>query len=141
VYEAHQSLQGARLDRVVPYHRLFAAILSTGRQVIDKQIKLRDRIIAVTVFPIEPGRLVGGVIQDVTQPAVAKEQIITKVREVSRRHLTMVQQIASLLGETAAESEVLLKAIIDSFSLAAEENATLGVSAGNTKNHADKDVY
>ena len=77
----------------------------------------------MSVFPIEAGQIIGGIIQDITQPAVRKEQIISKAREVSHRQLIMVQQIASLLGENAAESETLLGEIMRSFAPADDDSS------------------
>jgi iron only hydrogenase large subunit-like protein len=121
IYNVRQSLEDALLPGVVPFHHLFTAVLASSRDVLEKQIRLKDRVLSVSVFAIEPGRLVGGIIQDITRPAVRKEQIVKKAREVSHKNLMMVQQIASLLGETTADSEVLLNSIIDSFSPGTDE--------------------
>ena len=121
IYSVRHSLEDALLTGVVPFHHLFTAVLASGQNVVEKQIRLKERVLSVSVFTIEQGRLVGGIIQDITRPAVRKEQIVKKAREVSRRNLMMVQQIASLLGETSADSEVLLSSIIDSFSPGTED--------------------
>jgi len=42
--------------------------------------------------------------------------VIRKAREVIQKQLATTQQIASLLGENAAESEITLNSIIESFS-------------------------
>lgn len=52
----------------------------------------------------------------ITKPAVRKEQVIRKAREVIQKQLATTQQIASLLGENAADAEITLNSIIDSFS-------------------------
>jgi hypothetical protein len=59
---------------------------------------------------------VGGILEDITQPAVQKEQVIRKVRGIIRKNLQTVQEIACLLGENASESEIALNSVIDSFS-------------------------
>jgi len=115
-FKETQTLSEMKLSKLARFHKYFSAVLTTGQSIPEKQIKLRDRIISISVFPIETARLAGGIIQDITQPAVRKERIINQAREVSRRQLTMVQQIASLLGENAADSETLLSEIIASFS-------------------------
>ncbi len=115
-FKESQTLSDMNLSKLAPFCKYFSAVLATGQSIPEKQIKTRDRIISLSVFPIEPARLAGGIIQDITQPAVRKERIINQAREVSRRQLTMVQQIASLLGENAADSETLLSEIIASFS-------------------------
>jgi hypothetical protein len=52
-------------------------------------------------------------VQDVTKPSVAREQTVSKAREVIRKNLDMVQKIAYLLGENAAEVEMTLNSIIE----------------------------
>jgi len=76
-----------------------------------------DRVIRLMVFPIESGHMVGGILQDITEPAVVREQIIQKTQDVIRKNVTTVQQIAFLLGENAAETELILGSIIESFQL------------------------
>ena len=49
-------------------------------------------------------------------PPCRKEQIIHRARQVIENNLRTVQQIAYLIGENAAESEIALNAIVDSFS-------------------------
>jgi predicted RNA binding protein with dsRBD fold (UPF0201 family) len=58
---------------------------------------------------------VGGILQDITEPVIQREQIIDKAAEVMKKNLSTVQQIAFLLGENAADSEILLNSIIESF--------------------------
>jgi len=48
---------------------------------------------------------------------VVREQIIQKTQDVIRKNVTTVQQIAFLLGENAAETELILGSIIESFQL------------------------
>lgn len=116
VFEAFPGLEGASLKKIIPFHGIFSNMLQSGTdEVSDQKIKLHDKIIQVSIFPIERDRIVGGIIRDITLPAVEKEQIINKTQEVIRKNLTTVQQIAYLLGENAAETEVILNSIIESF--------------------------
>jgi predicted RNA binding protein with dsRBD fold (UPF0201 family) len=57
-----------------------------------------------------------GIFQDITKPIFQKEQIIGRAREVIQKNLKTVQQIAFLLGENAADSEIILNSIVRSFS-------------------------
>ena len=52
----------------------------------------------------------------ITEPAVQKEQVIRRAREVIQKQLATTQQIAYLLGENAADAEITLNSIIESFS-------------------------
>ena len=69
-----------------------------------------------TIFTIEKNSIVGAVIRDITEPSTQKEQIGKKAKEVIKKNLSTVQKIAFLLGENAAETEVILNSIIESFS-------------------------
>ena len=57
-----------------------------------------------------------GIFRDITEPIFQKEQIIGRAREVIQKNLKTVQQIAYLLGENAADSEIILNSIVRSFS-------------------------
>jgi predicted RNA binding protein with dsRBD fold (UPF0201 family) len=57
-----------------------------------------------------------GIFRDISEPIFQKEQIIDRAREVIQKNLKTVQQIAYLLGENAADSEIILNSIVRSFS-------------------------
>ena len=116
IKELRGSLQAMLLSKVIPFSQLFNAVLDTNEEILDKEIQFQGRILTVSIFPIEKNRIVGGFIQDVTQPFVQREQIIKKANEIIIKNLTTVQKIAYLLGENAAESEVLINSIVKSFS-------------------------
>jgi PAS domain-containing protein len=119
VYEARPGMEGASLAKVVPFSHLFSEALEANGEAISKDLRLGDRVLRLMVFPIESGRMVGGILQDITAPAVVREQIIQKAQDVIRKNVTTVQQIAYLLGENAAETELILGSIIESFQLPA----------------------
>lgn len=116
VSEADPDLEGAYLERIIPFHHLFANALREGTEASVEDIRFAGRIIRLTLFSIQKHQVVGGILQDITEPVIQQEQIIEKATEVMRKNLTTVQQIAFLLGENAADSEVLLSSIIQSFS-------------------------
>ena len=109
-------LEGVALSEVMPFAALFHNVLKTGEDILDRDLRFQNTILHATIFNIEKHCLVGGIIQDITRPAVRKEQVIRKAREVIQKQLATTQQIAYLLGENAAESEIALNSIIDSFS-------------------------
>lgn len=110
------TLENTPLAAHVPFHSLFATVLKTGEDIVDKDLRHRDTILHLSIFTIEKHCVVGGILQDITKPAVQKEQVIRRAQEVIQKNLATVQQIAYLLGENAAESESTLNSIIDSFS-------------------------
>ena len=117
IYEARPGMEGASLAKVAPFSKLFREALEQHGEPIRKDLRVGDRVIRLMVFPIESGRMVGGILQDITEPAVVREQIIQKTQDVIRKNVTTVQQIAYLLGENAAETELILGSIIESFQL------------------------
>ena len=117
VYDARPGMEGASLAKVAPFSKLFAKALEEKGEPIRKDLRLGDRVLRLMVFPIESGHMVGGILQDITEPAVVREQIIQQAQDVIRKNVTTVQQIAYLLGENAAETEMILGSIIQSFQL------------------------
>jgi iron only hydrogenase large subunit-like protein len=115
IFAARPGMEGALLDRLAPFHQVFARLLASGEPLLEKDVRTEHGVFELTVFTLEPHRLVGGVMRDVTQPVVQKERIVSKTREVMVKNLNTVQQIARLLGENAAESETILASIINSF--------------------------
>ncbi len=122
IYEVKPGLGKARLDKLIPYSGLFAQIISSGAEKIEKDLRLAEQFLHVTVFTIEPHRYAGAIIQDITEPAFQKERIINKSRELMRRNVDTVQKIAYLLGESAAESELILNSIAESFSVQEDDD-------------------
>ncbi|WP_005037180.1 [Fe-Fe] hydrogenase large subunit C-terminal domain-containing protein [Holophaga foetida] len=125
VFDAKPGMAGADITKVAPFHRLFRTELEDGKAVM-KDLRVGGLILRVSVFTIEPGRVVGGIVYDITEPLVERGLIIQKAEEVIRKNVTTVQQIAYLLGENAAETEMILASIIDSFKVAPD-------STGNGK--------
>jgi iron only hydrogenase large subunit-like protein len=108
-------LEGAALAELLPFASLFQGVLKSGEDIVDRDVRFKNTILHTTIFTIEAHRLAGGILQDITKPSVHKEQVIRKAREVIQKQLATTQQIAYLLGESAAETEITLNSIIDSF--------------------------
>jgi hypothetical protein len=88
---------------------------------VDRDVRLGGRIVHATIFGIERGEYAGGVFQDVTDPRVRKDRIVSQARKVINKNLAVVQKIAYLLGENAAETEATLSSIIESYETEAED--------------------
>lgn len=122
-------LEGTSVAELLPFHNLFASVLKNDMDILDRDIRFLDTILHLSIFTIDPHAVVGAILQDITRPAVQKEQVIRRAREVIQKNLATVQKIAYLLGENAAESEVTLNSIIESFSPAkieGDEGGSLG---------------
>ena len=109
-------LEGIMLSEVMPFASLFHSVLKSGEEILDRDLRYQKTILHATIFTIEKHCVIGGIIQDITEPAVRKAEVIRKAREVIQHSLATTQKIACLLGENAAESEITLNSIIESFS-------------------------
>lgn len=116
VFNASPGMEGASLDKILPQHKkLFKLVLETGADILNKDLRYQNKVLQVSIFSVEKNQIVGAVFQDVTKPVVQKERVVNKAKQVIDKSLSTVQQIAYLLGENAAETEILLKSIIESF--------------------------
>ena len=122
LFEAKPGLEGASLEKILPFHKLFANVLEIGEDIQDRDIRYNNAILHVSIFSVEKHHFVGAILADVTTPSVRKDQVIRKARQVIQKNLATVQKIAYLLGENAAETEVMLDSIIESFSPGREDD-------------------
>jgi PAS domain-containing protein len=109
-------MEGSALNVEVPFSNLFKRVLESGKDIVGHDIRYQRSILNTSIFTIEPHAVLCGIFQDITQPIFQKEQIIARAREVIQKNLNTVQQIAYLLGENAADSEITLNSIVNSFS-------------------------
>jgi hypothetical protein len=79
-----------------------------------RDLRYKKSVLHMDIFSIENHRVVCGIFQDITKPAIHKEAMIEKAQEVIKKNQQTVQQIASLPGENAVESEEILNSIIQS---------------------------
>ena len=101
---------------------MFKQVLVEGTDILDKDVKYKSKYLKISIFSIEKHELVGAVIQDITVPSTAREHTITQAKTVINKNLDMVQKIAFLLGENAAEVEIALNSIIDISGMDKAEN-------------------
>jgi iron only hydrogenase large subunit-like protein len=111
-----KDLEGSSLDAVIPFSHLFRRVLDSDEDIVGHDIRYQRNILNTSIFTIEPHSVLCGIFQDITEPKIQKEQIIGRAREVIQKNLQTVQQIAFLLGENAADSEIILNSIVRSFS-------------------------
>jgi iron only hydrogenase large subunit-like protein len=112
----HKELEGRAISDVIPFSYLFSRVLESDEDIVGHDIRYQRTILNTSVFTIEPHAVLCGIFQDITEPIFQKEQIIGRAREVIQKNLKTVQQIAYLLGENAADSEIILNSIVRSFS-------------------------
>lgn len=129
-----ENLHGADLRDFINFTNLFLASLDLEQDIHREHVRFNDKLFDVVVFNIDKKQIVGGIIEDVTNMEMKKEQIAEKAKEVIHKNLATVQQIACTLGEHMAETEILLRSIAKDF--AAEEdqsNSDLTIRTNSNK--------
>ncbi|MBP3820070.1 4Fe-4S binding protein [bacterium] len=108
-------MTGASLDRIIDFPEIFETILKTGKDLHKEHFPVKDRLYDINAFTIEQNEIVGAVITDVTQTETTREKISEKAREVISKNISIVQEIACLLGEHMVETETLLNSIANDY--------------------------
>ncbi|MDD3119206.1 MAG: [Fe-Fe] hydrogenase large subunit C-terminal domain-containing protein [Victivallales bacterium] len=114
-YEARPGLLGVDLRKIVPFADLFEVAMASGKDVCRENHVMGDKILDIDIFTVEPHRIVGAILQDVTQAELRREQISQKAREVIMKNVITVQKIANYLGEHMAETEILLREVASGY--------------------------
>ncbi len=107
-------ISGLPLERFVPFYDKFRDQFYSSKPG-QYRLHYQDKFLRVTFFIVEKQRLVGAIFEDITSPTVRRETVVKKAEDVIQKSLETVQQIASLLGENAAETEIMLNSLIDAF--------------------------
>ena len=115
---------GTHVDRILD-PVMFNSVQRTGRGLYNQRAYLAEysRYVDQTVVPAEGGRILLCIIRDVTSEEDErrrKEDISRQTAEVADKvvdkQMRIVQEIASLLGETAAETKIALSKLKESIS-------------------------
>ena len=103
--------------------KLFAEVLRTGRDIKGERVYLAEyrRYVEQSVVYDKESRLLVGIMRDVTDEETQREkkekitrQTIEVADKVVDKQMRIVQEIASLLGETAAETKIALAKLKES---------------------------
>ena len=103
--------------------QIFVQVMSTKRNVKNKRIYLAEyaRYVEQTVVYDKESRLIICIMRDVTDEEMEREkkehiskQTIEVADKVVDKQMRIVQEIASLLGETAAETKIALAKLKES---------------------------
>jgi sensor histidine kinase regulating citrate/malate metabolism len=104
---------------------VFLNVLRTGRDIRDQRVYLAEykRYVEQTVVYDRDSHLLIGIMRDVTDEEYEREkkesisrQTIEVADKVVDKQMRIVQEIASLLGETAAETKIALAKLKESIS-------------------------
>jgi iron only hydrogenase large subunit-like protein len=114
ISEVIPGLSGADLKKFVPpdIYNLFSYVISNNETVDSRDVVHKERILNLSVFPIIPNQIAGGIVRDMKAPEVQKAEVIRRVSDVIDKNLEMVQQIGFLLGEGASDIEKMLNSVI-----------------------------
>ncbi len=102
---------------------IFMQVLSTGRDVRDERVYLAEynRYVEQTVVHDKDSHLLISIMRDVTDEEKEREkkedisrQTVEVADKVVEKQMRIVQEIASLLGETAAETKIALAKLKES---------------------------
>ena len=116
-------LAGAAIDRIVDFADIFKTILKTGKDLHKEHYHIKNRLYDISAFTIEENEIVGAVITDVTSAETNREKISQKAHEVISKNISIVQEIACLLGEHMVETETLLSSIAEDYDDKEESDA------------------
>lgn len=121
---ALEVIKGISVRNFVSFSHKFQ---SQFKNEISKQVKIKfkDMFLKVTFFSINRHNLVGALFEDVTSPTVRRETVVKKAEAVIQKSLETVQQIASLLGENAADTEITLNSLVEAFDVPSDEKTII----------------
>jgi iron only hydrogenase large subunit-like protein len=114
-YDAVPGLAGVELSKVLSFTDLFEAALASGKDVSRENFMCDEKILNINVFTIEKHRIVGAIIQDVTEAEIHRELIAEKAQEVIQKNVLTVQKVARYLGEHMADTEIILREVANGY--------------------------
>jgi len=112
-----------RLAAEVAHSKCFErAIAAGGHLMVKETISEHDLTFRAGLFPIEGEELYCGIFIDISEEERARQQLrlirgqtLQHAQEVIERQMQTAQEIARLLGETTAETKVLLVKLMSLF--------------------------
>ncbi len=109
------------LKNLIPFHKLFTSLIFTGEESTTRDEEYLKKMYNISLFTIKKHEIVGGIIRDMENPEVRKDEVVERAQEVIRENLITVQQIAYLLGESSSKTEKILHSIIKAYNI--DENS------------------
>lgn len=128
--EGLKAFRGTPISAFVPWSEKFSDQFFMSKPA-QYRFKFKGRVMRVTFFLVENKRLLGALFDDITTPTVRREAVVNKAEDVINRSLSTVQKIASLLGENAAETEIVLNSIIEEFNVHSDTSSDYGLIEEN----------
>ena len=109
--ERPEELAGEPVAKWLEFTGLLKKVLKTGSDLHREHLLYKKRLYNIYVFSIEKHYSIGAVVTDITSLKSGREDLARKAREVISKNISIVQEIACLLGEHMVETEVILNAI------------------------------
>lgn len=109
-------IRGRHVSCLIPFHDDFDSVRDSGTPVIGKIRKINDQIVAEqNIVRVEGQSLLVAIIRDITEQEAQKRkfldlrmQTLEQTREVVKKQMRVAHEIAHLLGETTAESKMIV---------------------------------
>ena len=117
MFRRHRSqMLGKPLGELMPAVALFLQAQETGQTAQSERVRLReDLIVSMTVVPVRGKGLLVAVLRDITEHEKARAALahlraetLERTQAVIKKQMRVAHEIAGLLGETTAETKVLL---------------------------------
>lgn len=113
IFDATPGMAGADLRKLIDFEDRLGRVLETGEEIVEQDVQFRGQLLKVSVFSIEPHRLICVVVSNLLQSDILGDEVINRTRQVIRENLATVQKIAYLLGENASRTEAILNSIAE----------------------------
>jgi len=113
IFETIPGLVDADLQKLVPFHKLFASVLATGEEHLERDVRFGSKMLHISIFSIQKNKMLGAILRDMSEPFIQREEVVSRAKAVNQKNLETVQKIAYLLGENASETEDMLNSIVE----------------------------
>ena len=124
LYEAIPGLQGADVRELVPgvIAKMFSGLLHSGEEMLERDLTHKNKLLHISIVTIYKNRVIGAVIRNLSSPKLVREEIISRAMKVTKQNIEMVQQVATLLAENAAQTEDMLNSIVAAYKYGEDRN-------------------
>ncbi len=109
-------VKGKHISKLIPLYDDFVAVRDTGKPMIGKIRRINDAIVAEqNIVRVEGQSLLVAIMRDITEHETEKHkfhelraQTLEQTRQVVQKQMRVAHEIAHLLGETTAESKMIV---------------------------------
>lgn len=122
-YDRNPGLEGLSAEQYLPFHKVITTVLRSREAVLNRDQAIGDYVLSVSVFLVERFNIACAIVRNLYSSDVRNDEIARRAEDLITKNLTTVQQIAYLLGESAAETETVLNSIMESLGRKEGENA------------------